>query len=595
MKKIYLTIFVLTGLWLTSCNDSFLDQIPETQITEANFFKTDADLELYSNDFYTFYYAGTDSYAAMSDSPSDNVVCGNTTDAIYNYMSGATNANNVGKWDWSSIRQVNFMIARQGRATGIKANHYRGFARLTRALLYYNMTVAYSDIPWYSRDLRTDDRELLYKTQDSRALVVDSIMADLDYAIANMKTAKELGDHVHVSKDAALAIKARICLQEAAWRKYHPELGLSDANKFYQEAIAVCEQLMSMGYSLTPDYAGIFCNVSLATNSETILYRDYDRGLGIMWWYSGGFSGGNYGLSKDLFDSYLYLKGNGTTMPYTSVSGYKTKSYSEGFEHRDPRLKMTFIYPGWRRPSSDTTPFVQTINTTQGYHCLKWEPMYNLGNVSGYGSGSTCFGDISLYRFAETLLIFAEAKAELGLLTQTDLDNTVNKLRARVGMPAVQLADWATNVDPVLEAKYPNVNSAQKGAVLEIRRERRIELAQEGFRKNDLFRWAVGTILENQGKGIYVGTTFPAEIDLTGDGEPDVAVVSNQADKEIETAKGLSAYMIGTDGFKVSEDGFIEPADAKGIYTFKTAYYYTPVSTQDITVNPNLKQNPNWK
>ena len=90
-------------------------------------------------------------------------------------------------------------------------------------------------------------------------------------------------------------------------------------------------------------------------------------------------------------------------------------------------------------------------------------------------------------------------------------------------------------------------------------------------------------------------TTFPAEIDLTGDSEPDVAVVSNQADKEIETAKGLSAYMIGTDGFKVSEDGFIEPADAKGIYTFKTAYYYTPVSTQDITVNPNLKQNPNWK
>ena len=85
MKKIYLTIFVLTGLWLTSCNDSFLDQIPETQITEANFFKTDADLELYSNNFYTFYYAGTDSYAAMSDSPSDNVVCGNTTDAILEF------------------------------------------------------------------------------------------------------------------------------------------------------------------------------------------------------------------------------------------------------------------------------------------------------------------------------------------------------------------------------------------------------------------------------------------------------------------------------------------------------------------------------
>lgn len=594
MKKIYLTIFALTGLLMTSCNDSFLDQTPETSITEINFFKTDADLELYSNSFYPYYYGGTNTSAAISDSPSDNVVNGNTTDVLYNYLSGATNANNVGKWSWGEIRTVNFMIARMGNATGSNANHYRGFARLTRAMLYYEKVRAYSDVPWYSRDLQTNDDDLLYKTQDSRALVVDSIVADLDYAIANMKTAGELGNHVHISKDAAIALKARICLEEASWRKYHAELGLSDADKYYQLAIAACEQLMGMGYSLASDYGGFFRNTSLASNPEAILYRDYDRGMGVMWWYSGGYSGGNYGASKDLFDSYLYLKDDGTAVPYTSISGYNTKSYVDGFKNRDPRMGVTLIYPGYIRPGSDF-PYVQYVNTTQGYHVQKYEPMTNGENVSGYGSGSTCFGDIALFRYAEILLIYAEAKAEMGSLTQSDLDNTINLLRTRVNMPTAQLSDWLSNEDPVLKAKYSNVSSSQEGAVLEVRRERRVELAFEGLRKSDLFRWAMGKQFEDLGEGIYVGTKFPAEIDLTGDGVADVAIVSSESDKAAEVAKGLITYVIGTDGFNVSKGGFIEPTDDESRYIFSTKCYYTPVSIQDIAVNPNLKQNPNWQ
>ncbi|MCE2616880.1 MAG: RagB/SusD family nutrient uptake outer membrane protein [Phocaeicola sp.] len=593
MKKIYLIIFALTGLLMTSCNDSFLDQKPETSITETSFFKTDADLELYSNGFYPYYYVGTNTSAAIADSPSDNVVVGNTTDGLYRFMSGAVNANNIGKWDWSSIRVVNFMIARMGNASGAKANHYKGFARLTRAMFYYDKVRTYSDVPWYSRDLQTNDDDLLYKTQDSRAMVVDSIVADLNYAIENMKPAGELGDHVHISKDAAIALKARICLEEASWRKYHAELGLSDANTYYQFAIDACEQLMTMGYSLSSDYGGFFRNTSLAGNPEAILYRDYDRGMGIMWWYSGGFSGGNYGASKDLFDSYLYLKDNGTAMPYTSVDGYNVKSYVEGFKNRDPRLGATFIYPGFIRPGNEI-PYVQYINQVEGYNLQKYEPMKNGENVSGYGSGNTCFGDISLFRYAEILLIYAEAKAEMGTLEQSDLDKTINLLRVRAGMPTAQLSDWLSNIDPVLKAKYSNVSSSQEGAVLEVRRERRVELAFEGFRRADLFRWAMGKTFEDQGKGIYVGTTFPAEIDLTGDGKADVAIVSSQAEKEAEVAKGLAVYIIDVDGINVSTDGFIEPTDKKGIYTFDTKCYYTPISSQDMVVNPNLKQNPNW-
>lgn len=596
MKKGFIYICVLATLLMASCNDSFLDRTPETEITEANFFKTDNDLELYSNQFYSYFYTLA-STTSMTDSPSDNVVCGNTTPTIYKYMSGGITPGNIGKWGWGEIRTVNFMIARTGNATGANVNHYTGLARLTRALLYYDKVLSYSDVPWFSRDLQTTDNDLLYKTQDSRALVCDSILADIDYAIANMKTAAMMnGDHTYLSKDVALALKARICLQEASWRKYHSELGLSDADKFYTLAISACEQLMDMGYVLATDYEGIFRNTSLAGNPEVILYQDFDRGLGLLWGYNDQFAGGNYGLSKDLFDSYLYLNEAGKAIPFTSVSGFNTMFMVEAFENRDPRLKSTFMYPGWHRPSNDAHPYVQYINTVQGYQSIKWEPMYNNGNTTNWSPGNVCFGDVSKFRLGEILLIYAEAKAELGKLTQLDLDISINKLRDRAGIPHASLSDWLSVMDPVLDAKYSNVKSNQKGAVLEIRRERRIELACEGFRQDDLYRWAMGKTFENQGKGIYVGTTIPAEIDLTGDGKPDVAVVKSQAEKDSYQGTGIMAYIIKVDNFSVSSDGYLEPADKKGIYTFKEpTYYYTPISVQDIQVNSNLLQNPFWE
>ncbi|MEN6455758.1 MAG: RagB/SusD family nutrient uptake outer membrane protein [Prolixibacteraceae bacterium] len=593
MKKILYIIFAFSSLFITSCNDSFLDRVPETSITEANFFKSDADLELYSNNFYSFYYPST--LVIMNDNPSDNVVRNNTTDGIYRYMSGAISSENIGQWNWNDIRQVNFMIARTKNVTGDNTNHYIGFAHLTRALLYYNKVLAYSDVPWYSCDLQTTDEDLLYKTQDSRSLVCDSILADLDFSIDNMKSARDMGNHTVISKDAALAIKARICLQEASWRKYHSEIALNDAGRFYQEAIAACEKLMEMGYSLNGNYEGIFRNTSLSDNKEIILYRDYDRSYSLLWGYNDNFGGGNGGLSKDLFDTYLRINTDGSAVPYTSVEGYATKPLAESFENRDPRLKSTFWSPGWHRPTNDGIPYIPYINSVLGFQSIKWEPMPGNGNTIGYGPGNVCFGDVSLYRFAEILLIYAEAKAELGQLTQLDLDKSINLLRDRVGMPRAELAAWQANIDPVLAAKYPNVSGTQTGTILEIRRERRVELAVEGFRKSDLFRWALGKEFESQGKGLYVGTELPVEFDVTNDNLPDLAVVTSQAEKDACQAKGITAYIVGTDNFKVTNDGHLEPIDEKGQYTFSTKYYYTPISVQDIQINPNLKQNSNWK
>lgn len=268
---------------LTGCNDSFMDKYPETSISEEMFFKTPKDLELYTNGLYgiigsSYWDLGTDNLIYL-----DNV-------DIYTVMRGERTPDNVGEWSWSNIRKVNFMLARVNQAEGdqIEINHYVGLARMFRAKLYYDKVLSYSDVPWYSRDLQTTDTELLYKTQDSRSLVVDSIMADLDFAANNMK--EDMGSRTIWSRYGALAMQARIALSEGSWRRYHPELELNDADRFFRVAIDACKKIMDSGeYSLSttpsgdiPAYEAMFCNEDLSTNNEMIFYEDYDKALGRM-------------------------------------------------------------------------------------------------------------------------------------------------------------------------------------------------------------------------------------------------------------------------------------------------------------------------
>src|SRR5690606_4911089 len=194
----------------------------------------------------------------------------------------------------------------------------------------------------------------------------------------------------------------------------------------------------------------------------------------------------------------------------------ETMGFVEEFENRDPRLAQTMAYPGWQRVQ-DAAPYVRFLaRNFTGYHQLK-------GYVNSTDQVELGGVDVSAHRYAEALLILAEAKAELGTLTQTDLDNTVNLLRDRVGMPHLDLA-WANaNPDPVETTKFPNVSGANTGVILEIRRERRVEFAFESMRYDDLMRWHAGKLLESIPRGMY----FPGvgDYDLTGDGVADIRLI----------------------------------------------------------------------
>lgn len=586
--KTYKLLYLVALLLLTqACNDTFMDRFPETDITEPVFFSSPKDLETYSNSFYD--YLG----GSYWDVGTDNTIYVENHD-IYSMMTNVVNEKNASSWSgyWPNIRNVNFMLARSHQAKGdeTEINHFIGIARFFRAYLYYNLVKQYSDVPWYNRDLNDTDAELLYKTQDPRSVVVDSIMDDLQFAATHIQAGNS---RTRITKYAALALQSRIALYEGTFRKYHPELGLTDADRFLKIAAdAAFEIIDSKVFSLPGNYEALFNSTDLSGNKEMILFIDYDKALrknniqSAFDWTTG--------LSRDLMEDYLALV-NGKAVAFQQLPGYNKKTLVEIFEdERDPRMAQTLMKPGYIDPGKTTV--YRPVLSRGGYPQIKFRP-----TSSDQLSWGNSYTDIPFIRYAEVLLNYAEARAELGKLTDEDLSLTINKIRNRVGMPTVDLSEWLNNIDPVQANRYKNVSSAQKGAVLEIRRERRIELACEGFRFGDLMRWGLGKLLEKAPEGCYIKQL--GYQDITGDGEPDVAIVKTTADADAipqadKDQYRLTVFILDNTAFELTEGdkGYIVLKSQRNKFTFvEPKYYYYPLNQKDMLINPNLIQNEHWK
>lgn len=593
MKKIIFTINIFLSFLLSGCNDGFMDRFPETEITEEVFFSSPEDSETYTNSFYG--YLG----ASYRDIGTDNLIYLEEC-TLYSMLRNEITEKNIGGWGsaWGQIRNVNYLLNNVHRATGntVDINHYHGIARLFRAYLYYDLVKTYSDVPWYSRPLETTDEELLYKPQDSRELVVDSIMADLAFAVKNIKADET---KTMFNKWSALAMQARIALHEGTFRKYHEELNLSNGDDFIKIAKQASWEIIEHGgFAISSEsvegcgaYQSLFGNPNLLQNPEMILILDYDKVLRTH--ESKRVFNFNSGLSKSLVDDYLYIK-DGKTIPSHQVEGYNETGYLDIAKNRDPRLAQTLMEPGYIQPGLDTE--VRAKLEIGGYPQKKFYPLI----YDGLDYPKT-YMDLPFFRYAEILLIYAEARAELGELTQDDLNKTVNLLRDRVNMPHMYLDDILKDIDPVQMNRYNNVSGPQKGAILEIRRERRIELACEGFRHDDLFRWKVAHLVAENTEGAYIDKLGLR--DVTGDGEPDYAVVATQADadnipQDIKDKYKLTTYVLEKDVFFLTEGdhGYIGLLSQKDRFKFENPkYYYYPIYEQDMIVNPNLKQNIYWK
>jgi hypothetical protein len=601
MKK-YVYILSLIGACVgwTGCNDAFLEKFPETEITMEGYFKTAKDLETYVYGFYNeslLYPRNTYDNEPFSDNIAHRNDMGSSE---YAMLKGNFSKETATGWDdWKHLRSINFFLVNAVGATGNEEDlrHWIGIGRYFRAVFYIDKLVKYSNVPWYNKPMETTDPDL-YKPSDPRALVADSILADLEYASAYVKT--DLGNRTIISRYAALALLARFCLYEGTYRKYHAELNLaSSADVFLQKAVAAAGQIMSSGvFSVSgtgrSGFSALFTSADLSGNSEIILMTQYEQGKGEG---NSVFHNlyGDYALSRTLMETFLMADGT----RFTSQPGYDKKSFAEVFVNRDPRIYETFATPGFKKPI-DANPYVVVIKHG-GYEPVKYYPR----DVASLGGNTwrQCWTDLPLYRYGEVLLSYAEAKAELGTLTQADLDASVNLLRARVGMPSLNLTAANADVDPVLTARYPNVSGSNQGAILEIRRERRVELALEGLRLQDLNRWYAGELIAQAPQGMYIPGL--GAYDLNGDNNPDIAILTTAddlapiSDLSPEQQATILKYSLA------EEQEFYLSEDTKGFIMFTTdrdlprrwespKFYYRPIPAMQQVMNPALEQVFGW-
>ncbi|MCK0191699.1 RagB/SusD family nutrient uptake outer membrane protein [Arenibacter sp. F20364] len=581
---------------LSSCNDDFLERLPETEIAVDNFFNTEEDLAIYVNGLYNF--PGYGLY--YDDEATDNAATTGNREIKTMMTTSANSSTITSGWNWQTLRDINLFLENSDNAVVSEEirNHYNGVARFFRAQFYMAKIKRYSNVPWYDEVLSTDSEDL-YKPSDSREFVLDKIFEDYQFAVDNVLEDQPSGA---VNKWVVLAYAGRSALYEGTFRKHHDELNLQgSADAYLQLASSYSKQIIDGGVfaihntgNPNTDYYDLFISEDLTTNDEIVFSN-----ISIANVKNNGFSVtvfGNYEMSpaKDLVESYLMADGS----YYSSQPDYETKTFVEEFQNRDPRLSQTFSFPGWElinvsNYSAGVRNYVQQLNKNfTGYHLIKgFINSLDIDYVNGV--------DVPLFRYAEVLLTYAEAQAELGTMSQSILDITVNELRNRAGLPNLTMGITA---DPVLAESYPDVNSP---VLLEIRRERRVELAQEGRRLDDLNRWNAGKLMEKEPVGPY----FPGlgKYDLTGDGVEDIIliaaseVVPEPDNREVNSlGVTLIYYRVGNFGDDVDvyltngTSGNIVANPERGTFT-EPKDYYRPIPATEMTLNPSLEQVFGWE
>ena len=491
-------------------------------------------------------------------------------------------------WSWTKLRHINYFLQHSSNCDDETArNQYNGVAQFFRAYFYFVKVRRYGDVPWYDQVLGSEDQELLVKARDSREFVMNQVLKDFQDAATSLPTKSTETRNTRVTKWAALAFASQAALYEGTYRKYH---GLDNYEKYLEIAASTARQFIDeSGFSLykegTEPYRDMFC-ADNAKTTEVVLARAYNfEGLQLS--HSVQFSIANLqmGFTRRFMNHYLMADGT----RFTDKQGYETMFYTDEVKNRDPRLQQTVLCPNYIQ-KGETTVTANDLTAYCGYRPIKF-----VGTKDHDGAAKST-SDWPLMRAAEVYLNYAEAKAELGTLKQEDLDISINKIRERAKMPDLNLTDANSNPDPYLAACYPNVEQGtNKGVILEIRRERTIELVMEGLRQWDLFRWKEGKQMFNHYVpyyGIYVPGV--GTYDMDGDGKPDLEIYETTAtsqcdnkkklDKDIYLSNGTSGYIIGFPKVTYGKD-WKEERD----------YLWPLPADQRVLTQGILTQNPGWE
>jgi hypothetical protein len=587
LKYIY---FLFFAVFISSCD---LEELPQATTSKGPIFANESGLILYTNSFYTM-FNGKNLHRA--DAMSDYLARKDTPPFI---TEGNYSAQVSTGWSWSDLRNINYFIENctDPKVPVAVRKNYIGIAKFFRAWFYFDKVKRFGDVPWIGKPLDVKDTDLLYKGRDSRAMVMDSVLADLDYASLNITSPSE-GTRSLVTKYVAYAFKARVALYEGTYRKYHTNLGLtgSAANLLNQAAVAAKKVMDEGGYKLydgagvDKSYRQVFINPAPVA-TEVMLSAVCDLALNNLndgnWYWTSGTYGDKANFIRTFINTYLNIDGT----PYTNNPAYKTMLFKDEVKGRDKRLQQTIRSGDYKRISAGNlipAPPVFSYTFT-GYMPIKWA----LDDVY-YDTRDLNINSVTIFRFAEVLLNYAEAKAELGTLTDADWAATIGALRKRAGITG-GLSAKPTIADPYLQEKYfPNISDA---TLLEVRRERGIELCLEGFRFDDIVRWRRGELMQMEWNGMYV-PELNTPMDLNEDGILDVAFYKTLPANRVA---GVTYVEVApTVGGKVNPQ-LLSNGDSGELTwlnniprKFTDKNYLYPIPAGDLITNPKLGQNPGW-
>lgn len=585
MKKIIFSAAIaLSAVVFSSCDDFLNDnRFPldkESDLPE--YWNNELTVKLQCDSLYnvfTGYGSGTNGLFYFTTLSDDQGGAIDNKFSNWKYTTVPASDNNW-KNPYKYIRSTNAIIERLKTST-LKEDlvaKYTGIARLIRGLQYFWLVRAYGDVPYYDFVIDESDTKALQKARDNRDEVMDKVLEDLKYAVENIGN----GSKTTYSSDMAKAMLADIALWEGTYCKYRTaeENGYAAdparAEKYLKECVTACESLMGGNYYLNASYQGNYNSpeAELDKNPEMIFYKQYKATVLTQ-------SVINYltqttaiaGISKDAFDSYLFKDGKplALTAMNKDDAGYVKKGIVTGtgsdavigdelyigdlLDLRDKRLSetvdtvvgfgtskvgMTWARYGSRQLSSNTAYLIRKYDNIS----IPWT-----FRASGNYTSAPIFWLSVVY------LNYAEAKAELGTLTDNDLNASINKLYTRAELPVQTVASLSNMNDP---ANNMNVSSL----IWEIRRCRRCELIMDNdFRYWDMIRWHQ---LDKLDTSKY----------------PNIRLGANLKNSPVQLSNMEGDYINAIPGNN---------------RIFQPRYYLFPIPSSQITLNPNLTQQPLWK
>lgn len=578
----------------SSCSD-FLDREPITKPEAGNFLTGAIQVENYINGLYmtlpSFSKFGLG--VRSEEKNSDNIIAEKYDARLHgqnNQFSGAS--------DWQTgyqnLRKVNYFFHNY-KVPEAQENEdvlsLKGEAYFLRAYWHFDLLKKFGSIPvmdaFWDENATIAGLQIPAKTRNE---VARFILSDLVEA-KNLLHSRGKYSGIRINKEAAMVLAMNVALYEGTWEKYHSSddfaSSTNESNYFLGEVINWGNELFGCGIDLYKTgqnpgdaFAALFNSKDLSGMGEVLLWRKYSSDEGVFHDVNGNLkagvvdSEGAAGITQSLVDN--YLNADGTSIDPTNE---KFKDFKETFEGRDPRLIQTVMNEGAKFASATTaTPMHLEEYTDEKKNTISPPKLAGDGNtrsLTGYhirlgidttfvsGNGETA---LPIIRYAEGLLAYAEAAAELEMWSDDIANKTLKALRERAGVKYLA---------PAKDANFTDFGYTLTPVLQEIRRERRSELALQGFRLDDLMRWkADKLIVGKRGKGAYVG-------------DESILFKSYSPDNQKRIRERLT----------LDDNKWADPMAGtlpSGYQFHADRDYLLPIPPSELELNKKLKQNPKW-